>query len=667
MNKIIFLLGLFFVLAFTGQSNAQKGYEITLKIKNLPNKDIILGHYFASNKNTLVDDTIQLNTNGIGVIKGNKPLPEGMYFLYYPNHLFQIMIGKQQNFTLETDTVDFVKNMKVSNSEDNMLFFDFLVFQAEQYEKIKQLNVKQKTASAEEKKNLQKQIDQLRNDIQKKSKEIISKHSNTFFATFLTATQDVELPDRFKDKNGKLIDSLYFKYREYYAEHFFDNFNLTDKRLLRTPLYESKVKKYIELIERQKPIDSLILIYDKMIENSRETKEMFRFMLITLHNYYAQSKIMCMDRIFVHLAKKYYIPEASWSDKKYIDKLKTDVRRKSHTLCENVAHELKMEALPKDAAQIENLIKELKITKEKGDIFVKEYNAKKKAKTATKDDSVKLNNKLYYAFEEFENENFGEYISLHQQNEGYTILWFWEPSCSHCSKATPMLAEAYHKIKHLNVSVYSVFIQAFIADWKKYIRHIDEWFKFVNKHHLNDWHNLWDVHHTTQFREYYDISGTPVVFLLDKDNKIVAKKMGIEQCIDIVIEKIMRDIVDKYDDNEELKQVEAMINDKFTLREFSAMQKGVYRLFNREKGKKVEKMLDKHVTEVKKNFDTEIAKAVKIADSKARMKKLREIADHYYNTDDLKYIKESAGKLLNDDQKKKFNKHVDDRIKYKLE
>ena len=81
---------------------------------------------------------------------------------------------------------------------------------------------------------------------------------------------------------------------------------------------EELIKEYLDLLDRQNSIDSLIPHLDKMIKVSRKTKEMFRFMLVTLFSHYDQSKIMCMDRVYVHIAEKYYINEAYWSDKKQI-------------------------------------------------------------------------------------------------------------------------------------------------------------------------------------------------------------------------------------------------------------------------------------------------------------------------------------------------------------
>jgi hypothetical protein len=64
----------------------------------------------------------------------------------------------------------------------------------------------------------------------------------------------------------------------------------------------------------------------------------------------------------------------------------------------------------------------------------------------------------------------------------------------------------------------------------------EEWTEFLTKHNLYDWINVWDEHHVSRFKILYDARKTPGVYLLDKDKKIVAKKMTIEQ-LDMFMKK----------------------------------------------------------------------------------------------------------------------------------
>src|SRR5512145_3019408 len=87
-----------------------QGYEIKVKINGLADKQVILGHYLS--KSMYPDDTVKLDSKGYGVFKNSRKLPSGMYVIFLRNdRYFDVIIGEDQTFSLETDTVDFVKTM----------------------------------------------------------------------------------------------------------------------------------------------------------------------------------------------------------------------------------------------------------------------------------------------------------------------------------------------------------------------------------------------------------------------------------------------------------------------------------------------------------------------------------------------------------------------------
>ena len=126
--------------------------------------------------------------------------------------------------------------------------------------------------------------------------ELISANQDNFFGVFLKALQEVSVPDPPLEADGKPIDAG-FRYK-YYKSHYFDNFDFTDVRLLRTPFYEQKIMTYIEKVAFQSP-DSIIMDVDMLIEGSRSDPQLFRYMLITLFNHFAKSQIMGMDAVYM--------------------------------------------------------------------------------------------------------------------------------------------------------------------------------------------------------------------------------------------------------------------------------------------------------------------------------------------------------------------------------
>ena len=114
-------------------------------------------------------------------------------------------------------------------------------------------------------------------------------------------------------------------------------------------------------------------------------------------------------------------------------------------------------------------------------------------------------------------------VTIYDVKAKYTILYFWDPSCGHCQKETPVLKALYDSIKAKNVKVYAVCTEQNVADWKKYII----------KHNLN-WINVLDYKNVTGFHTTYDIYSTPVVYLLDENKKILAKRLSVDQLREVM-------------------------------------------------------------------------------------------------------------------------------------
>ncbi len=111
----------------------------------------------------------------------------------------------------------------------------------------------------------------------------------------------------------------------------------------------------------------------------------------------------------------------------------------------------------------------------------------------------------------------GIFVSLYDIQKEFTILYFWEPDCGHCQVETPKLRDYYEKAKNEGVEVFAVCTTADKAKWSKYIED--------NK---LTWINGWDPKRASHFDYYYNVQSTPTVYILDKNKKIIAKKLAVE-------------------------------------------------------------------------------------------------------------------------------------------
>jgi len=470
----IFFIGLFFNIAVKAQS---KGYDIKLTINGLHDTTAIIGHYLG--KSMYPDDTATLDKNGSGNFTGTKSFVQGLYFVYLPNgQYFEFIMGSDQEFSLSTDTADFVQKLNSEGSPDNKIFFEFQRFMLEKRPEMESLQEKLKQADKEkDKKSIEEKIIALNNGKINHIKNIIKENPGLFVSTFLNATVEIEVPEDIKSDQQKSYD--------YFKSHFFDNFDLSDVRLLYTPLYEEKLKVYLDNIVLQIP-DSLNKEIDMMIEKSRADSALFRFALITLFNKYAKSQIMGMDAVQVHIADKYYISEAWWSDNKFVTDLKERVDILKPLLLGKIAPDVQLRYVPAEHF-----------------------------KQAANDTALK---RYPHA---------GSFFNISQVEAEFTVLMFWEATCSHCKTAVPEMYKIYKdSLQFMNVKVVSV-STLFGEDGK------EKWIDFVNKHQLYDWVNAWNPY-DYKFKVIYDIRTTPQIYVLDKNKKIIGKKLGPEQIVEFL-------------------------------------------------------------------------------------------------------------------------------------
>ncbi len=493
--------------------------NIEIKFVNLKNQDVIIGHHF--NTQLIPDDTIKVDNNGYGVYKGKEVFPVGMYFLFFPNNSkFDFLLDKDQDFLITGDTADFENTVKFKGSEENTIFIEYQKSFKDaslRQNDLQKLRAENK-GNAEKLKKIDAELKKIRKEMDAYYHKVISENPNLFFTKFLKATRRVVVPKEITDKKQQ-----YF----YYRNHYFDPFDISDPGLLRTPIYEGTIDMFLDKVLNQHP-DTLIPEIDLLIEKSRTNDELFRFMLVHLFNKYASSQIMSSENVYVHIAEKYYIPEAKWSDPEFISELRKKIRRKKKCLINVTAQDINFRMVPLDTAKVDKLISIHGHMKNDG-LQVEKSDTDSLIKNNLK---IELLKEFFFEFEEIG--------SLFSTDAEFTMLWFWTPDCSHCKKDTPKFYELYleKKLNERNVEVLSIYMQKDITDWKRFCKNNDDWLKFIKKHKMDEWTNAWNPFDL--FRRNYDIQSSPVLYVLDKDKKIIAKRIAYEQAIEMIEAELNR-------------------------------------------------------------------------------------------------------------------------------
>ena len=467
LKSVFFIISIFaWILTFSFSSIADNtgkplGYDIKVHVKGIKEADtVFLARYYADKR--YYQDTAITDAKGNVVFADTNTLKEGMYFLLLPGQKVFDFILNPSAFSFSIDTSSLIKSAQFKNSPDNTAFYAYQNYFINQKTKADSLNILYKTGDAAQKANAAKQLAAIDSSMLNYIQTFIKEHPKNLFAGILKTTKDVDVPPAPKKANGTIDSSWQYRY---YKQHYFDNVDFNDSRLLNTPVLTSKVDNYFKNLVIQKP-DSVIKEIDMILAKCQNSKELFEHFVREYTYKYETSQIMGMDAVFVHMGKEYYLKgKCFWTTPETLVKIKDRV----------------------------DILDPLLLGKTAPNLFMTDTN--------------------------------GVYMYLYNVQAKYTILFFWDSQCGHCQKETPKLYAWWMKNKAKGIQVYAADIERKDEEWKKFIR--------TNK--IGGWLNMRDSHNHTDFKITYDIYSTPVLYVLDKNKVIIAKRIGVENLDDFLL------------------------------------------------------------------------------------------------------------------------------------
>ena len=132
----------------------------------------------------------------------------------------------------------------------------------------------------------------------------------------------------------------------------------------------------------------------------------------------------------------------------------------------------------------------------------------------------------------------GKPTPLYSVNAAYTVVCFWDPTCSHCREEVPKLDSLYEaKWKKQGVKIYGV-----LSENEK-----TKWLQFIKDNNLKDWIHVYQPEELKKsiadaqrpgYKQLYDVTQTPTLYLLDKEKRIIAKKLTLQQMDDLLQTKL---------------------------------------------------------------------------------------------------------------------------------
>jgi hypothetical protein len=455
-----------------------QGYSIHLTLKPYSNAKVYLGYHYGKVK--AVADSVVLDGNSEGVFKGREKLAGGIYFIVSPRKeiLFELLIDQQQQFSISADTAHLPASIVFTGSPENKTFLDYTSFMNNHG---KAITILQSQFAQAKTKNdtavIREKIKKVNEEVKTERENIETKNPNSLLTVLLLALKEPVVPPVPNLSNGR-PDST-FSYR-YYKEHYWDDISFTDDRLIRTPILEPKLDRYYKDLVSPQP-DSIDYEIDHMLLFSRTNKDMYKFLLVYFVQKYINPEYMGQDAVFIHLFEKYInTGQADFFTEKY------------RKFVDDRAYSIMANLIGQPAANLEMT------------------------------------------------DSLGKTRSLYEVPANFVLICFWDPTCSHCKETIPRLDSIYQaKWKYEGLQIYSVMVDGGQENWRNFIR----------THNLGDWINVYQTtaQHDAEvnagrpdYRQLYDVYQTPVIYLLDKEKRIVAKKLTYQQVDEVINLKLKK-------------------------------------------------------------------------------------------------------------------------------
>lgn len=471
MKRYIFSFSLFNLFFSLSLFAQTDGHRIEVTIDGFEQDSVYLGYRRADK--VYSRDTIGI-TDGKFVFKGEEPLPAGIYIVLMPpdNKFFEFVVTKkEQHFSISTKVPDFFNHLKFEDTQDNQLLYDYQKYMSGKVKATKALQ--EQMAATTDEANKAKLQSQIRIN-----GDDVKAHQRELIAKY-PGTYTARLVAAFQEvdipeaplKADGTPDKA-FQFR-YYRSHYWDGFDVSDEVWLNTPYLKEKMDRYLDKLTVQHP-DSVILAVEEIVQPAMKNENTLKYILPYLLNKYYKPEIMGLDKVYVHLSDKYYRTGiASWTDEEQLKKITDDAYMIRNVLLGNQAPNVK----------------------------VQKYDPAKHEFTT-------------------------ELISPYDVDAEFTIVFLWKPGCGHCKKMTEDLKPFYEEYKNKGVEIFSM-TSANHMDLEKALKDIKE--KDM------PWIITADPYQRARAMQNFYGTSLPKLYILDKDKKILANRVGVEQ-LPVIIE-----------------------------------------------------------------------------------------------------------------------------------
>jgi len=428
---VIFALLFFPLQSFSQHSN--KGYNITFKPQNVNDKYLYLSGIYGNN--SYIVDSAKFAKKQYTFKNSTKVLPSGFYYIQLKDGtvLTDLIIDNSRTFTIDA----IGENITFINSDDNVIYQQF-------------------KNTLLEGKDIELYYYTLPESLL--AKYIMAQYIPVPIPTFNWGSHEGQ-------------EAANQKYYQYLIDHYFDNIDFKDIRLMYTTLEVDLKDFFMESLYPQTSenvIASIENLFSRILDETPTPAQLDvrDFYLKKLIHIYMTADHK-FDEVFVYLIDNYV---SNLTTSQFISDSEISVFQR-------IADRMRRTFVGQTIPAFES--------------YTIDHN-----KISTADIPAK-----------------------------YTILWFWDPDCDHCLEYTPQLCDfytKYHTLYNFEVIACSV-----TEDY-------DRWVNFIKTHHL-EWFNTSYAIEEPNYDaiDFFNFNDTPAIFIIDKQHKIVARQFHIDDIFSI--------------------------------------------------------------------------------------------------------------------------------------
>lgn len=411
-------------------------------------------------------DTILVKTPGRLELTSKSPFLQGQYFLETPkdvhNGVIELLIEKEAGNILTVSLDSSYNTVLFKDNPINGVYSAYLGSVRATEDQIQKLYSRGILINndEDEKEKIKIQIKEQQKRLYDLEINLIKRYPNTLLSAIIAANNFPLMPVSILDNYMSDPNSVQYKQTtNFLRENYWTGVDFKSDILLNTTLLPSKTKKYISLFDKNDP--QLNDVIKELLDKSAVNPLVYQVISDALYN--------------------------SFNQPFYSDNF------------ENIAV---------------NILKNAQ-----GQSFVPDWKKQSIAQQILVHQKNMVGSKATnFALKDFTDAK----CILNDQKSKYTILFFYDPECSHCTEVMPKMKGWFFVDGPKDAKVLAIYINQNEQEWRKYVK---------ENTYPPKWLNLWDKNGEEKIQEKYWIQSLPTIYVLDENKKVVLKNANFKELV----------------------------------------------------------------------------------------------------------------------------------------